>query len=243
MKRFLVIFIGLTPLAAFQAKSPAKQPVKPALNHQKAEGCGVNIYGNNNTLGNLTCTGIDGNLAKQLAAITNGTRSDAKLLKEVSAKLDSIQRDLDKQSVNIENSPGSVFSVNQSGGITAGQINVDTHIAPSLTSDQIRDLSIRLKPFVGSKVKVILSSPKNDVRNFASQIVEAMQIALIDAQILVGGRIGGDYPAVSCSVGTNKINLVQALADFLSPNHLIPGKLQAQVEGDPDHVICYIAPW
>ena len=97
----------------------------PSTQPQSATHCSVNVKGNNNSIGSLTCTGIDANLANELKEIVDGTRKDERLLKDVSAKLRSIIDQMKAQPGTIVNAGnGSVISVNQAGGVTAGTINV-----------------------------------------------------------------------------------------------------------------------
>ncbi len=193
---------------------------------------------------NQTCTVVDSKLFRQFRAIADGTKRNAKLLKDISAQLQTIVDQIEKAGTNVEAGAGSVISMNQNGGITAGQVNIDTHIAPSLTADQQSDLTTRLKPFAGSKVGFWTASPRNDVRIFAEQLVTAMKGASIDANIQ-GSRtsVGGDLPALSCVVSPNRMELVNALASFLVEKHLISGKLPCQQTMQPDIVDCAISNW
>jgi hypothetical protein len=83
-----------------------------------------------------------------------------------------------------------------------------------------------------------------DIKHFADQIMAAMQSASIDAQIVgYGNLVGGDYPAMACWVGANKMDLIKALAKFLATNHLIPGRLPVEQVNQPDRLDCTIASW
>jgi hypothetical protein len=66
---------------------------------QHAGDCSVNITGNNNTTASLVCNGVDPNLAEQVRAIINGTRSNEGAVKEMSAKLDRIINQMDQEAI------------------------------------------------------------------------------------------------------------------------------------------------
>lgn len=104
MKILVILELGLASLAFSQAKAPVGQ---------QAGDCSLNITGNSNSA-SLVCNGLDPKLAEQVRAILNGTRRNEKAAKEISQKLDLILKEIDRQTLHIEqhsegpNSPNTV---------------------------------------------------------------------------------------------------------------------------------------
>ncbi len=246
--RRLLISIAYTIVIAFSAN---------AQNTGAATAKGTCIIANTGPGAkiNQNCTVVDPELFKQFKAISDGTKNDAKLLDRVLAQLKTISEQInaqvsgqrtvvsDSHDQTMINSPKGIQQYS-SGDNSPNTVNIDTHLAPSMTSNQQRELTGSLKTFAGSEVAIWTASPRGDVQRFAAQLATAMQDASIKAGVYGSrNRVGGDYPGVSCDASADRIELVKALAIFLLANHLISRPINVDRVIPAGHLDCTIASW
>lgn len=93
MKLLIISCLIFGILACTPALATAQE--KKAVVQQAGE-CSVNIAGKNNTA-SLVCNGVDPKLAEQARAILNGSRRSESAAKEISAKLDQILKQINKE--------------------------------------------------------------------------------------------------------------------------------------------------
>jgi len=107
--KLVILVVMLTVLAFGQSSGTASQ---------QAKDCSQNFIGNNNT-GTITCYNVDKKLAEQVAQLVSASKRDGKTLKDISDKVQLLLTEIQSRS-----SATNVFSFNQQGGITAGQVNI-----------------------------------------------------------------------------------------------------------------------
>ena len=100
-------------------------------NTQTARDCVVNIQGNSDT-GSVTCLGVDKKLADQIGQLVAASKRDGKTLKEISDKVGEVLKALDASTPST-----SVLSINQQGGITAAQVNINGTNAVTISFSQV----------------------------------------------------------------------------------------------------------
>jgi hypothetical protein len=108
MKLFIAVFTGCFA-AVCQSQSTGSATARGTCNS-------VNT-GNGNIV-NQTCYGIDKKLADQFNELVSASKRDAKTLKDLLDKIDVLLKELPNPPLT------SVTSINQQGGITAGQVTI-----------------------------------------------------------------------------------------------------------------------
>jgi hypothetical protein len=161
MKVLIVFGLGISTVFS-QTNLPAGQ---------KAGDCSINIVGNRNT-GTVTCSNVDKKLAEQITQLVTASKRDGKTLKDIASKLDTLLKD-------VESKPTiSITSVNQLGGITAGQVTINQNGPPErrILQEQKNSLIVFLAEF-HSKIRVSAAANDAESYQFAQDWYEVLKAA------------------------------------------------------------------
>jgi hypothetical protein len=115
---------------------------------------------------------------------------------------------------NVSQGAGSAFSLNQSGGITAGTLNVDTRKHLKISDVQQTEVTNALRNFSGRKASIFFSNQTPETYAFGEKLKMAMEAAGIMVETSEGTTYmhGTLPPGVSLYIGDDNADIAKALA-------------------------------
>jgi hypothetical protein len=190
----------------------AQQKEKPSTSQQAGQ-CSINQQGQNDKA-SITCVGLDPKLANQLKQLVIAAKKNQDENKIISEKLSTILNDLNQPAI-------VVTSINQQGGITAGQVNITGGAAVKITFTQISAnlMSGTLEhPSYESKIEVRIDGA---VPNF---LISAQAPSLTDLSLIpkeggavmmgeFGSIVNGEYRSLQNAFGTYILTLTSNQAE------------------------------
>jgi hypothetical protein len=129
---------------------------------------------------------------------------------------------------SLQQGPGSAFSQNQSGGVTAGTINVDTRKHLVLGDAQQDGITDGLRRFKGRSLEIFFHNATPETEAFGKRLQTAMEAAGITVQVEGYGTSyanGPVAPGVSLSVGDDNLDIAKAISELLVWGAFAPKRL------------------
>lgn len=128
--------------------------------------------------------------------------------------------------ISQECAPGSncAISNGQQGGITAGQVNIDTRQHLVLTDAQQVAITASMKPFSGRSAFILANGGTAELVAFGKRLMSALSNATIKSEFHTGVSMseGGDaMPVLYIGYGDNDVDMAEALSKALIENHVL----------------------
>lgn len=130
------------------------------------------------------------------------------------------------QSVGTVNQgPGSAFSINQQGGITAGTVNIDPRPHIALTDAQAAIITEALKPFAGRHAIILAHGGTQEQVAFGKKLTAALDAAGVQTDFGTGmafSEAGDALPWLFIGWGEHNKDMANALVGAIRNSGAIP---------------------
>lgn len=155
----------------------------------------------------------------------NETAKQRKTPKTRKVPIDASSGDGSPAVGSITQGAGSALSINQQGGITATQVNIDTHAHLILADDQKTAVTQAMKSFAGRHVLILANGSTTEQVVFGKGMQAALHDAGINAEFSVGVALpeGGEAsPWLFVGWGEHNADMAKALVEVICNTRIVP---------------------